>query len=926
MSNSFGNKLNASCNEIIDPIVRHQKIDASAPTALKTQVEYLKINRVIKSEDDQMDYAQYIPEDYQTGTIIVSHDLHRTDDFITKKGDKSNAVAVVKASAIKSYLETNIDAFETTRYAEECRAFIDIDGVCDPSIEEEDFNLMDSCITANLINSCSDYKISFMSSSSYNIRKKGCPILSYEIVFPEVKGVKLAIKKWVKDSIVPKIKEAVGDEACITIGEEKASKSGVPVLNIDMSVYEKAKKMRMWNSCKTIGDHTTFSRDFNRKIIKANLEARPKTLVEGDVIDTLITYIPSGVSYTTLKDIDIEIAGLGRINTSKPPSPVRSEASFSTELSEEQLTIIKAVNGLNISRCMHYREWRNIGWAMCSINIPISYYREWSMKAINYSAGCENGVYSSYKGGDRKITQATIWYYLQTDNYDLFRELMPKRKDVFRLVDNNCQASCAETFYNMKPDNYMYLDEQGWYVLNSRNTWDYSKNIPSSLLTDIYKTFNTLKLQTEEAIIKQQRELDRSDDAQYKTDNEALEEKKKALCKFIKQCGTAQFGRGITDYLKALYTNNKRMEIMDSNTHLFACNNKVYDCNTLKWRDIVPTDYISLTTGYSYDPRRNEEIQSDILQFFSSCFHTKDDALYYLMTVARCLNGNRKGTGEFFYILTGNGGNGKGLSVDLIKRVFGSGDFGYFKVFNASTLTKVQDKANAPMTDIYKSRGGRFVCASEPEMNDTLQGGLIKGLTGGDAQEVRDLHKSTISFVPQFGLFIQANNIPKIKLDGGILRRIKIINFPFDFKATPNPEISTQKEADPELAKRLSTDEYRLEFLHILTYIYEAYLSDGGFIKDTENVISATKEYIEKNNPVGKWLEEKYNKCSVKEDSGFHEAREMYNTFKVDTGIEMSEYGFANLMKLNDVVKEKVSTYQGRRNIQVYKCLLRIVM
>jgi len=915
MSNAPSNNLNApSRNQIVPDL----KIDA-----LKTRVDYLKDCRVIKSEE--MDRSEYIPANYQTETVIISHDIHRTDDFVNSKGNKSDAIAIVKVKDVESYLKVNTDAFETTRYAEECRAFIDIDGVCNDDISEEDFNIMDSCITANLINACSDYKIGFMASSSYSIRKKGCPILSYEIVFPEVKGSKLAIKKWVKDEIYNKLKEAIDADAILTIGDTTIDTTKAK-LNIDLSVYEKSRKMRMWNSCKTKGDPKTYSRDFNRKIIKANLEERPKVLVEGKLEDTLITYIPKDINYTQLTKVDIEIRGLGNINKSLPSSPTRSVSGVSTasvELTEEQATLVKAINGLDIKRCNNYTEWRNVGWALCNADIPIIYYKEWSMKSHSYKEGCEEQVYNSFRSGERKITQATIWMYLSEDNKTLFKELMPRRKDIFRLVENNCQASCAEIFFNLKPHNYMYLDEQGWYVLNSSNTWDYSKNVPSQLLSDIYKTFNALKIQHEEAILKQQAELDRKEEEEYKKQNEALEEKKKNLGKFIKQCGTAQFGRGITDYLKALYSNTKMFELIDNNPNLFACRNKVYDCRTLKWRDIVPTDYISITTGYDYSPVRNKDIMIDICNFFTSCFKTGDDAMYYLKTIARCLNGNRKGTGEFFYILTGNGGNGKGVSNDLIKRVFGSGDFGYFKVFSATTLTKAQDKANAPEPDIVKSRGRRFVSVSEPESSDTLQGGKLKSLSGGDQQEARDLNKTTISFVPQYGIFIQANNIPRIKLDGGVIRRIRIINFPFDFKENPNPEIPTQKQIDPDLSARLSTDEYRMEFLHLLTDIYETQLADGSFIVDTESVKEATKDYLEKNNPVGVWLGDYYTTMSIKEEVGWHEARDLYNNFKIDTGIEMSEVSFSNLMKIENIAKEKQSTYKNKRNVLLYKGIQR---
>ena len=59
-------------------------------------------------------------------------------------------------------------------------------------------------------------------------------------------------------------------------------------------------------------------------------------------------------------------------------------------------------------------------------------------------------------------------------------------------------------------------------------------------------------------------------------------------------------------------------------------------------------------------------------------------------------------------------------------------------------------------------------------------------MSGRDDITTRDLFKSNMTYIPLFTVFLQCNDMPNIKnLDNGIIRRLRIINYPFQFVEKP---------------------------------------------------------------------------------------------------------------------------------------------
>lgn len=145
-----------------------------------------------------------------------------------------------------------------------------------------------------------------------------------------------------------------------------------------------------------------------------------------------------------------------------------------------------------------------------------------------------------------------------------------------------------------------------------------------------------------------------------------------------------------------------------------------------------------------------------------------------------------------FFLLHGKGGNGKSTLLETIRYVLG--DY-VGNLANESLLLSVR----TIRSDIVRLQGQRVVTTSElKEQTRPLDEALIKALTAGDMQTVRESGKNEIDFTPQLKLFVATNHLPTIKgIDDGIWRRVRLISFDKSFSA---------KECDKDLLEKLKSE------------------------------------------------------------------------------------------------------------------------
>jgi putative DNA primase/helicase len=190
----------------------------------------------------------------------------------------------------------------------------------------------------------------------------------------------------------------------------------------------------------------------------------------------------------------------------------------------------------------------------------------------------------------------------------------------------------------------------------------------------------------------------------------------------------------------------------------------------------------------------------------------------------------------------GTGANSKGTIIGTVASVLGD----YHKSAPIETFTSA-DLDRHP-TDLADLAGARMVSATETEEGRRWAESRIETLTGGDRVKARFMRQDFFEYLPQFTLIIQGNHKPGLRsVDEAIRRRFHLM--PFLVTIPPN-------ERDPELTAKL-----KAKWAGILSWCIEgcrAWQERG--LDPPECVRAATNAYLEMQDPVAAWIEERCSK------------------------------------------------------------------
>jgi len=505
---------------------------------------------------------------------------------------------------------------------------------------------------------------------------------------------------------------------------------------------------------------------------------------------------------------------------------------------------------------------------------------------------------------DKMLTSATLWHMLKKDDPTKFYELMENRKDFLNMLMLLNSNDIAKYFYNINPDKYIYNEHLGWYSITGNNTWSHSeKAIPSGIKGDISNTFQQLCLDTKKSVLAKYAKLrsgckDPEKDKELKTE---CEEKISLIHKSYKTLGGADFCSGVVSFLDTYYNDPELETKMDTNPYLYAFSDGLYDLNKGGFRRISPSDMISITTGYKI-PSGNKKVRAEIEKFLLGLFEDQSITDYLMEVLASSLLGFNKF--EKFYVFTGAGGNGKGVITELLQKAFGN----YYYPVNVSLFTKIQERLDQPVPALVEARNKRMMMSSEPETNEKLQVSMLKKISGGDPMEARTLHsKHIFKFKPMYKPFFQANDIPKLsKVDNGVQRRMEVIKFPFNFVAKPT--LPHERQGDPDVKNiKCQSDEWRDEFILMLTEIYTTKLHTAKCIELPEAVKASTGEYIDDNNPLKGWLNTYYT--ITKNDADKITARDLKKAYMDDNKVEKcDDRWFKQMLTFNSITHGRTGT------------------
>jgi len=546
---------------------------------------------------------------------------------------------------------------------------------------------------------------------------------------------------------------------------------------------------------------------------------------------------------------------------------------------DEMITIL---NGLSQERIDDYTKWLSVGMALKNSGYSYELWDEWSKRSLKYKMGKCYEKWNTFVIRDKPLTKASLYDWLKQDNYKVFISLHEKKQDSKLLQPTN--ASVADAFFEMNPNKYLYSSLEGWYILQSNNTWVSTGSIDILSIPNIINTINNECINILMPIVSNMNTI---------TDNDLI--KRKMVAEAIKKISSSSFLKGVAVFLSGLYHKQNIEKIFNEKRQLFAFNNGVFDMNTFTFREIYPEDYITVTCGYDYrNPKVEEKVK--VKQFLQKIWPNQSVLEYNLSALGKSLIGEN--LEQVFHVYTGMGANGKSCLMDLCKIVFGD----YYQTFSVSYLTKESDGKDKPLPELASARYARMLVTSEPDERDKFQVNLLKNITGNEEVSFRGMYaKNPTKYVPQFKLWILTNDMPKLsKYDQAIERRMRCVHFPTRFVYHPRAE--NEEKRDDTLTQQFRTDEsWKYGLLGLL--IDNMRGLNGNNLEMPDEVKEFTEAYMLENNPVGAWLRQNYEITGNRMDC--IQKTELYQAFLQDTGIHKTQKSFSE-----DIVKCNINEKQ----------------
>jgi len=526
-------------------------------------------------------------------------------------------------------------------------------------------------------------------------------------------------------------------------------------------------------------------------------------------------------------------------------------------------TVTALVDILSPERADDYEMWLHVGFCLYNLDEGLCYkWDDFSRKSQKYEEGnCDvywSRMKKSVTGG---YNIGSLYYWARKDNPDAFHAIISN--SVENILERQMKLGSLEN-YDVAMILYHYYKDQYVCVDGSKNQWyEFSghrwKKVPNgySLHLKIPEKIGEECIRLAKKYNKQYMELASAhgDSRENAVELGKLQHYDGQLKKYIKDLKKSAFQNGVMTQCRLIFYREPKdfLERLDTNPNLICCENGIIDLSegveTKCFRHGNPDDLCSISTGIDYKPYNPESKNIRRIKTFMSQILPRWKVRHHFMKiVASMLYG--KNEEEKFYILTGSGGNGKTKFVELLLSALGD----YAKNFKVGLLTQKRSSAAGADPAMHKLMNVRAAIASEPEKTEYFNTALIKEAVGGDKLSTRGMYENEIEWMPMFKIMMLCNDIPSLDgIDGGITRRLEIIEFIAKFVSHPNADNPYEFERDDTLSRRLK--KWPEEFLsYLVHYYYEYYLREKMIPPKT--IIRITKEYEKANDKVKQFADE----------------------------------------------------------------------
>jgi P4 family phage/plasmid primase-like protien len=297
--------------------------------------------------------------------------------------------------------------------------------------------------------------------------------------------------------------------------------------------------------------------------------------------------------------------------------------------------------------------------------------------------------------------------------------------------------------------------------------------------------------------------------------------------------------------------NDDFCNLLDSRQNIILMKNGVYNTETDKLTDPVPSDYVSVISNVSYQIFDNTSSEiSRLISILRTIFPDPDVLEFFLDSCSTFLEGynNQK----LFYVWWGKGNNAKSLVQTLVMKTLGE----YCSTAPTSLVTGQRGASSNATPELCHIDKKLVVFLQEPNPEEKIRAGKIKEMTGNDKMYVRQLFKSGKTMTLKAKIVIVCNNIIEIPgMDAAVRRRIVVIPFLTTFldadeyiMRREKGTLDRSRDRHIDISVERTLIQCRSAFMYIMCQRYQKFRDSGRVLAIPPIIRQMTDEYITTNN------------------------------------------------------------------------------
>jgi P4 family phage/plasmid primase-like protien len=467
----------------------------------------------------------------------------------------------------------------------------------------------------------------------------------------------------------------------------------------------------------------------------------------------------------------------------------------------------KLIGMMNCSRSDDRSTWLRVGFCLWNIcqgdNEGFCIWLEFSENSEKFS---ESECFSLWnKMRPSNFTIGTLKYYAKQDSPQEYADLVKEKTNhLIEKVINGCHNEIAKMLFDEYGNEFTCTTNKEWYQFKD-HVWkpiDRGVAIRERISDDngiVIKQLEAKKRELYKQINEADARVDEDEEDDVISDVKIKKQIVKKIDGMINKCKNAPFKNNIMEECRDVFYNPDFANLLNKNPYLIAFRNGVYDFENDIFRDGNPEDYLSMALPidyYDYGSIDHPKVMK-VDDFFQKVFPDREVREYFLDQVCQVFVGGNRNKVILFW--TSKGNNGKTVTQTLFEKMLGR----FAVKFSTSLLTGKKTQMGAASPELARAGDGvRWAVMDEPNADEMISSGTLKGLTGNDSFWARDLFqkgKETREIQPMFKLHMICNKLPAIK-DGDVAtwNRIRVI----PFESTFVPESECPEDIDEQVEQK----------------------------------------------------------------------------------------------------------------------------